>query len=161
MAFELLFDAAQIMAQAEIPYLILDALRISALTATLKSNQRIRGIAAGDNFRRLVTKTIAKQFQMKLREAVFPHNVGLCNRSGTDIVIHFMRYITDRFPDKIVFSIDGVGAFDHVSRSRMFEFLLTDPQFQSFVPSREAVVQLRYTIFMERRRQCCSYDSSN
>ena len=133
-AFDALFAAAGKLARAEVPQPIVDVMKTSALTALLKPNQRIRGIASGDSFRRLVSKSLARQYQQELRAAVYPHNVGMCDRSGTDTAIHAIRYLTDRYPDKVVISIDGVGAFDHVSRARMFEHLLSDPKLSSLVP---------------------------
>ena len=56
------------------------------------------GISSGDTFRRLVAKTLARQFQDDLRAAVFPYNFGLCNRSGTDAAVHLLRSITDLDP---------------------------------------------------------------
>ena len=108
-------------------------MKVSALTALVKPNNRIRGIAAGDSFRRLVTKAVARQYQEELRSAVFPHNVGLSDRSGTDAAIHLLRYLSDMHPDKVIVSIDGVGAFDHVCRARMFEQLMSSPTLQGLV----------------------------
>eukprot|EP00973_Karenia_brevis_P072042 10008675-Karenia_brevis.AAC.1 len=71
---------------------------ISSLTTLLKPNQRVRGIAAGGSFWRLVTETLAKQFQDDLRDAVMPHNSGLSDRSGTDVTIHFLRDLSDKCP---------------------------------------------------------------
>eukprot|EP00973_Karenia_brevis_P048052 6668348-Karenia_brevis.AAC.1 len=107
---------------------------ISSLTALLKPNRRVRGIAAGDSFRRLVSKTLAKQFQQVLRAAVAPYNFGLCDRSGTDSAVHFLQYLTDENPSKIILSIDGIGAFDHVSRATMFNQLLSNSQLAGLVP---------------------------
>jgi len=133
-AFDALYKVAALLAKAEVPQIIVEAMRVSAMTALLKSNQRVRGISAADTFRRLVTKTVARQKQEVLRQAVWPNNFGLCDRSGTDCVAHMVRYLTDEDPGKVVLSIDGVGAFDHVSRARMFDSLLADPDLQDLIP---------------------------
>ena len=65
-SFNALFDVAQRLARAQVPGCITDALRVSVMTALLEPNRRIRGIAAGDSFRRLVTKTLARQLQTEL-----------------------------------------------------------------------------------------------
>ena len=62
-AFEMLRNIAERMATADIPESIRDAFHLSSITALTKPNNRIRGISAGDAFRRLVAKTLAKQFQ--------------------------------------------------------------------------------------------------
>ena len=59
----LLCDVAEHIARAKIPYLIAAAMRISSLTALNKPDNKVRGIAAGDALRRLVSKALAKQFQ--------------------------------------------------------------------------------------------------
>ena len=133
-AFNALYDVSQLLARALVPEEITEALRISGLTALLKPNRRIRGISAADTFRRLVTKCLARQHQNLLRQCVWPDNFGLCDRSGTDMVAHLLRYVTDEDPTKVVLSIDGVGAFDHISRARMFEALLATPELNSLVP---------------------------
>jgi hypothetical protein len=98
-SFNALHSVAQRLCKAQVPAPILTAIGTSALTALLKPNRRIRGIASADSFRRLVTKAVTKQKQAKLREAVFPFNFGLSDRSGTDAVVHYMQYLTDRYPD--------------------------------------------------------------
>ena len=133
-SFEILYKVSTRLARAQIPDVIRDALRTSAMTALLKPDQRVRGIASGDTFRRLVSKTLARQFQSELRMAAFPHNVGLCNHSGTDAAIHSIRYLTDMYPNKVVISIDGVGAFDHVCRKRMFEQLREHVRLRPLIP---------------------------
>ncbi len=65
---------------------------------------------------------------------MWPYNFGLSDRSGTDTAIHFLQYLSDRYPDKVVLSIDGIGAFDHVSRTRMFEHLLARPDLHDLIP---------------------------
>ena len=104
--------------QIEVPHEIAEALVISKLTALLKPNGRVRGIAAGDVFRRLVSKTIARQKQDVFRDKVAPANFGLCNRGGTDALVHLVQFLLEEDADRVVLSIDGVGAFDHVCRWR-------------------------------------------
>eukprot|EP00973_Karenia_brevis_P022200 3055849-Karenia_brevis.AAC.1 len=81
---------------------------LSQITALLKDNGRIRGIAAGDTFRRLVSKTLARQFQADFRQAAMPANFGLADRSGTDGLIHMARALLENDPSRLVLSIDGV-----------------------------------------------------
>ena len=133
-AFDLLFAASSRLARAEVPECIAMAMKVSKLTATLKPNGRVRGLAAGEVFRRLTSKCIAKQKHTDLRDAVSPMNFGLSNRSGTDALVHFLQYLSDAYPNKVIMSIDGVGAFDHVCRARIFEQLGADPRFHCWIP---------------------------
>ena len=58
---ELLFQVAQLFARARIPRKVLEGLRVGRLAAFQKPNGGVRGIVAGDVFRRLVARTIAQQ----------------------------------------------------------------------------------------------------
>ncbi len=68
-----------------------------------------------------MAKTLARQYGAELRRIVGPLNFGLNDRCGTDAAIHYLRYLVEANPDQVIMSIDGVGAYDHVSRTRMFE----------------------------------------
>ena len=129
-----LYEVAQRVERAEIPTIVRDAMVFSSLTAILKPNFRVRGISAGDTFRRLVAKTLARQYHDALITTIWSFNFGLHDRSGTDTAIHLIQYLTDADPDKIVLSIDGVGAFDHVCRARMFEQLMAHGSLHELVP---------------------------
>ena len=116
------------------PQDIVDAMRLCRLTALKKGGSKVRGVAAGCTIRRLVGKALAKQFQEEFRKAVAPQNFGLCDRSGTDALAHLLRVVTEENPDMVITCVDGVGAFDHVLRSRMFAELLAHPVLQVLVP---------------------------
>ena len=97
----------------------------------------MRGISAGDTLRRrrLVGKCLARQFAEQLRQAAGPANIGMPTRCGTDGLVHLARALLESDPEQIILCIDGVGAFDHVSRARMFECLLATPSLQPILPS--------------------------
>ena len=63
-----------------------------------------------------------------------PYNFGVGDHSGTDAAIHMSLYLTDAHPGKIILSIDGAGAYDHISRTRMFEQLMGNPDLHGLVP---------------------------
>ena len=107
---------------------------MSQVTALQKPNGRVRGICAGDSFRRLVAKCLARQHQGALRRAVAPANFGLADRSGCDGLIHLIRSLTEADAQRTVLSIDGVGAYDHVSRARMLEELWRVEELRPLVP---------------------------
>ena len=68
-----------------------------------KKDGGVRGIATGTSFRRLVAKTLARQFGKVVESTCAPFQVAL----GTDCVGH------------------GIGAYDHVLRSAMMSKLCT------------------------------------
>ena len=82
------------------------------MTATKKRNSKVRGLNAGDSFRRLVGRTLAQQYSEEFRAATKPYNYGLSVNSGMDAVIHAFRTLTDEQPHKVITKVDGVDAFD-------------------------------------------------
>ena len=82
----------------------------------------------------MVSKAVAKQQQDVFRDAVAPANFGLCNRGGTDSLVHSVQFLLEEDPSRVVLSIDGVGAFDHVSRARFFEELVRNDDLHSVPP---------------------------
>ena len=133
-ALRLLTAAAQHLAQAAVPAAVVSATELSSITALLKDNGRIRGIAAGDTFRRLVSKALARQFSTEFRAAVSPANFGLSDRSGTHGLVHLPRSLAEMDPSNTIINIDGVGAFDHVSRARIMTEIAGHPGLCTLVP---------------------------
>lgn len=116
---------------------IVRALALSKLTVLLKPNGRVRGIAAGDAFRRLVTRGVARQKQDVLRNLVAPVNFGLCHRAGTDALVHLVQFLLEEpagDSQRVLLSVDGVGAFDHVNRARFFEQLRDNASLHDLMP---------------------------
>ena len=68
------------------------------MTALRKPSGGVRGIVVGDTFRRGVSR--------------------ICG-PGTECVGHAIQALTDLHPDSTVLSVDGIGAFDLVSREAM------------------------------------------
>ena len=92
---------------------------MASMTALQKKDGGVRGIATGTTFRRLVAKTLARQFSKDVEAACAPFQFALSTRAGVDCVGHAVRAATDGNPELTVLSIDGVGAYDHVFRSAM------------------------------------------
>ena len=109
-----LYYVATKFAQARLPLPIRQASALSKITALLKPNGKVRGICAGDAFRRLVSKALARQFGDVVRSTIRPFNFGLSNRGGTDALVHAVGAAMARPGAHCLLSIDGVGAFDHV-----------------------------------------------
>ena len=76
-AMELLADAATLLARAHVPPEIQTALAMVRLTALRKPDGGVRGIATGDAFRRLVSRTLAKQWATEFDEATRPYHTTL------------------------------------------------------------------------------------
>ena len=119
-----LYYVAETLARAEIPESIRKGLALARMTALDKGAEKVRGIAAGDTFRRVVAKTLAQQYAHEFDEACSPYQFALSTRAGTDCVGHALREISSQHPGKVIISLDGIGAYDHIDRAQMLESLV-------------------------------------
>ena len=124
LSMEVLYLAAQKLAIAAVPDTIAKAVAMSRMTALVKSNGRVRGIATGDTFRRLVAHTLAQQYASAFLEHCEPFQFVLSTRAGMDAIAHLLRAATDLDEDATVVSLDGIGAYDHLLRAEFFAELL-------------------------------------
>ena len=92
---ELLFEACTSLSQAMLPSEISAALMSARLTAFTKPDGGVRGIATGCTLRRLVARTLAKQFMKEFEQECAPFQFALSTRAGTDCVGHVVRASTD------------------------------------------------------------------
>ena len=104
------------------------------MTALKNDDGRVRGIVAGSVLRRLVCKAIARQFAAKVLQATAPFQFALQTRAGTEALAHLLRYFTDRDPDTVIVSLDGIGAFDHVKRAAFMRKIVDTPELESILP---------------------------
>ena len=94
------------------------------MTTLRKPSGGMRGIVVGDVFRRLVARTLAQQFAKKVESATAPFQHALNTRAGCECVSHALQSLTDLDESATLLSVDGVGAFDFVSRKAMLQGLL-------------------------------------
>ena len=104
------------------------------LTALTKPDGGVRGIATGCSLRRLVARTLAKQFMAVFESECAPFQYALSTRAGTDCVGHMLRAATDADPRLTILSVDGIGAYDHILRSAMLGRLLQMPGARQILP---------------------------
>ena len=71
----------------------------------------------------LVTRTLAQQFADHFDAACRPYQYALSTRSGAEALVHTLQVLTETSLTATVLSVDGVGAYDHVSRQAMLEAL--------------------------------------
>ena len=109
----LLFRVAEDLARAEAPEPITRAFMTATMTALLKHDGGVRGSRLGRG-----KDTLARQFGKAVEAVCAPFQFALSTRVGTDCMGHAIRPMTDADPECTVLSIDGVGAYDHVLRSR-------------------------------------------
>ena len=118
--------AALRLAQADVPSVVLDGLRVGRLVALRKPNGRVRALVVGDVLRRLLGRALAQHFAPHFQSACLPHQFGLSTRVGTEAVNRPLRAATEANPRATVLSVDAVGAFDHVARGAMLDALLAN-----------------------------------
>ena len=88
----------------------------------------------GLHSRRLVGKTLARQFGAVVEQVCAPLQFALSTRAGTDCVGHAIRVMTELDPRATVLSVDGVGAYNHVLRSSMLVKEMEVPQLRPLIP---------------------------
>ena len=111
-----------------------EALVAARLTAQQKLDGGVLGIATGTTLRRLVARTLARQFMGEVESACAPFQFALSTRAGTDRAAHMVRAIGGAFNTATLLGIDGIGAFDYVSCAAMLGKLLTLPGASAMLP---------------------------
>ena len=131
---DLFCSICQDVVDTDVPEAALEAMRLGRLTALRKPNGGVRGIVAGDVVRRLVSRTVAQQVSDEVEAATSPHQYALSTRAGTECVAHALQAATDLDEAATVLSIDGVGAFDSISRAAMLQALAELPEASGALP---------------------------
>ena len=90
----LLCSAAEDFARAAMPGEAMRPFMLASMTALQKRDGGVRG--TGTSFRRLVAKTLARQFGREVEEACSPFQFALSTRAGVDCVGHAVRVATGR-----------------------------------------------------------------
>ncbi len=130
----LLHRSALRLARAQVPEDITRAYMSARMTALCKLDGRVRGIATGTSFRRLVASCLARTVGAEVEQACAPYQYAMSTRAGTECIGHLCRAATDADATACVLSIDGIGAFDHVRRSAMLRKLLQLERAKSILP---------------------------
>eukprot|EP00434_Breviolum_minutum_P019350 symbB.v1.2.017057.t1/scaffold1314.1/size125707/10 len=123
----LLHQAAQHLVDAAVPPPILAALRLGRMVALRKGDGRVRGLVLGDTFRRLLSRTLAQTFGAAFDAACAPHQFALSTRAGAEALTRAVRARLALDDQATIVSIDGVGAYDHVSRAAILAALHQNP----------------------------------
>ena len=113
---------AEQFARAQVPQGVVDMVRLGRLTALSKPDGGVRGIIAGDVVRLLVARTMSQQLTPVVERATRPHQYAMTT-SGCECIAHALQGLTEIDPEATIISIDGVGAFDLISRRAMLEGL--------------------------------------
>ena len=66
-----------------------------------------------------MARTLAQTHGPEMEAACSPHQYALSTHVGTDCVGLLLRAAADSDPDRVILSLDGIGAFDHIKRAAM------------------------------------------
>ena len=122
-----LLRVAARLARADVPTAVGGWLGIGRLVAAQKPSGGVRGLVVSDFLRRLASRTLAQQFADHFDAACRPYQYALLTRSGAEALVHTLQVLTEISPTATVLSVDGVGAYDHLSRQAMLEALRDVP----------------------------------
>ena len=120
---ESLCQVAELLCRGHIPSEVLSVIRMGRLTALQKPTEGVRGIVAADILRRLVARTVAQQIRQQVERATAPFQHALSTRAGCECIAHALQVLTDQDPQSTVLSVDGIGAYDTISRNAMLRGL--------------------------------------
>ena len=101
-AQELLAYAATRVARAQLPSTIAAGVAMARLTAFRKPDGGVRGTATGDAFRRLVARTLAKQWAPTIDQATRLFQIAMQSRAGTDALVFSIRAALDTLEEAVI-----------------------------------------------------------
>ena len=115
---QLLTELASSLSQADVPLVIVSALRLRRATALLKRDNGVRGNVMGDFFRRLKARTLAQQLQGTPKKRRL-HSSTLWKPVPCASAWRTCCRLTDLDENATVVSVDGLGAHDLLSKNSM------------------------------------------
>ena len=99
---------------------VVSAFGLGRLVALQKLSGRVRGVVGGWSLGLWLSSTPPPPAFL---EACRPHQFALSTRAGADSLVHAQASAAELGPEATVFCVDGVGAFDTVSRRAMHDAL--------------------------------------
>ena len=130
----LLFQIGELFARGQIPVTIANIVRRGRMTDLRKDGGGVRGIVVGEVIRRLTARTIAQQLVPAVEACTAPFQYALSTRAGCECIVHVLQTLTELDPEATVTSIDGISAYDSISRKAMLEGLARVPGSAAVLP---------------------------
>ena len=81
-----------------------------------------------------MARTLAQQVGPQVEAATQPFQFALSTRAGTDAAGLLLRATSEIDPQCVIMAIDGIGAFDNISRSAMLSKLCSLPGASALLP---------------------------
>ena len=120
----LFFQVAECMARGQVPDMIQGAIRMGRMTVLRKTDGGVRGIVAGDVMRRLVARAMSQQLMEPVQKATSPFQYAMATKAGCECISHVLQALTELNPSATVLSVDGMSAYDMISRRAMLQGLM-------------------------------------
>ena len=124
--FDLLLEAASSLAQAKLPVEI-----ATALIGAREGSAELPPVVHSEG---LWPELWQNNLPRIPKLSALRSSTLLATRAGTDCVGHMLRAATDSDAAATVLSVDGIGAYDHISRSAMLERLSRMPKARVILP---------------------------
>ena len=115
--------AAELLARGQVPQSIETAIKLGRMTALSKADGGVRGIVARDVIRRLVARTMSQQQMESVQSATSPFQYAMATRAGCECISHVLQGLTELNPNATILSVDGMSAYDTISRRAMLQGL--------------------------------------
>ena len=115
--------AAEMFARGQVPESIQTAVKLGRMTALRKADCGVRGIVAGDVVRRLVARTMSQQLMEAVQSATSPFQHAMATRAGCECISHVLQGLTELNTNATILSVDGMSAYDTISRRAMLQGL--------------------------------------
>ena len=117
---------------------VVDGIRLGRLTALAKPDGGVRGIVdcptyGGENH--------CQTGREEGRESHCSFQYALSSKAGCECGAHIVQAVTDQDVNATVVTVDGVGAYDLISRNAMLEGLFEDGRRGSDPPVRTIVLR--------------------
>ena len=68
---------------------------------------------------------MAQQLGPQVEAATAPHQYALSTRAGSECVAHLIQWLCELNPNSTVMSIDGISAYNQISKATMLDGLYT------------------------------------
>ena len=117
------YEFASLLARGEVPVEVMDILRMGRITALSKPIE-VFVESQSETFCGVVARTIAQQYSKRVEIATELFRDALSTRVGCECIAYVIQTLTGIDEEATVVSIDGVGAFDLISRNAMLQALL-------------------------------------
>ena len=95
---------------------------------------------------------MAQQFSAQVEVATSPHQYALKTKAGCESVAHILQVLTELDEEATVISVDGIGAFDLISKNAMMSGLRFMVDEGPFAAVCDGILRATLQLFMGGRR---------